>query len=238
MCIEFLIFYRAQGYVQYLNDDVSTKWTPKQVLSELLNADPLADETVSLSVGAQPDLARPPEAMQGMGEDRRFKLKWADTNWNALSSFLHAPTLQQLKDRPPSHDKIVARAHRIAEHLTHVLAAPVHRFVGGQVHILPACSECGKQTVRLAAGVTKAGGFICRTPTCKAIYDLEEDDQHRVGFLLRTMDVECPNCKEIASHKAHHVVPGGKLSCGCGVTMNVIMQLSVEIEEIQRPLET
>jgi len=230
MCIEFLIFDRAQGYVQYLDDDVSTKWTPRQVLTELLNADPHADETVAVAIAAEVEPGKPTGDWKQLGEDRRFKLKWANSNWNALGSYLHAPTLQQLKDGPPSHEEMSKKARAIADHLTHVLAAPIHNVVGGGIFVVQ-CRECDKVTKRLADGVRRQGSFVCRNPACRAVYDVVENGAE-ARFRLRMVDVTCPKCDAVAPFKAHDVVPGRTLVCdGCRAKLRVIEGIGVDLHD-------
>lgn len=148
-CIEYLLLDRLRSYIEYLDDAAMLKWTPKDILRELLKADPDADKRLTLAVGLEATPGEPAKTMHVLGEDRRLKLKWASGNWNALGSFLHAPTLEQQKiGKAPTVETIKKRASEIADHLANILDTPVSNVTGGEVYEL-ACPECQTTTRRL-----------------------------------------------------------------------------------------
>lgn len=211
-CIEYLLLDRLKSYMEYLDDSAMSKWTPKQIVKQLLEVDPNADQTVTLAVGIETTFNEPASDMHILGEDRRLKLKWANSNWNALGSFLHAPSLEQLQSgQSASPDVRKTRTEEIAEHLGHALASPISNLAGGAIYEFD-CPECKKTTRRLVAGVAKDGGFVCKTPECQTIYDVQ-DGAAGPTFTMRMQDFRCGDCGNVAPFRANHVAPGNVLIC-------------------------
>jgi hypothetical protein len=167
-CIEYLILDRFRWYQEYIDDEAAKKWTPKKVIEELLENDPHADTTAQIAVGIEKEYGVPSDDMHVLGTDHRLRLKWANSNWNALGNFLHAPSLDQLTSGAvPSLPVMKARAGDIIAHLTKVLATPVWNVSGGEIFELK-CEDCGIITKRFAAKVEKDQSLTCKTPDCGA----------------------------------------------------------------------
>lgn len=69
--VEFLTYSLLQVYLAEVPEDTVKKWTPREVIGELLNADERADQSVRLSVGLEREPGVPAETMRDMGEECR-----------------------------------------------------------------------------------------------------------------------------------------------------------------------
>lgn len=212
LCIEYLLLNRFQKYRDLIDEDAMSKWTPRQIITELLDADPMADTPVTIAVGPETIPGVPSSDMKVLGEDRRLKMKWANTNWQALGSFLHAPTLHQLEnEKLASVTAMAEKAGEIAKHLEHVLAARVLNFTLTET-ITMTCGECGKVMTRPFHSVTEERGFICRNTLCGAIYNMRKIGKD-YQFQLRQAEIRCPSCNAEFKVKMHQVVEGGRINC-------------------------
>ena len=124
-CIEYITYSQLQVYLKEVPDDTVRKWTPKQIISVLLEVDPDADKSGTLFFGKEFAYGIPAEKMEFFGEDRRFSLDWADKH-NALGNFLHAPTLHQIeKGEFSTKEKILKKARQVANEIDHILSSPI-----------------------------------------------------------------------------------------------------------------
>lgn len=126
MAIEALTYSSLQNYLAEVPNTVMRKWPPKQVLDELLAVDPMADQSRTLAIGRQQEEGILAREMHTLGEDRRFSVKWANRAHNALSSFLHSPTLAQRQRGIGDMDAAArTKAAEVAEELDAVLASRI-----------------------------------------------------------------------------------------------------------------
>lgn len=126
-CIEYIIYDHLKAYIDDVNDDtIDTKWTPKQIIEDLLMINPDADQSFQISIGKQDAVGVPATEMSFLGEDRRFSLQWAYKNYSALGGFLHAPTLRQIKEgKTTTKEKILSKAQEVIKEIDQILASPV-----------------------------------------------------------------------------------------------------------------
>jgi hypothetical protein len=101
--IEALAYDRLQDYLFEISLDAMNGWTPKAVLKELLYTDPDACSPVSLTFGWRPDPDASPQEIP-LGESYPLSAVWANRMHNALSSFLHQPTIKQTTANEPEND--------------------------------------------------------------------------------------------------------------------------------------
>jgi len=112
-CIEYITYSQLLIYLNEVPNETFKKWTPKSIISDLITVDPDADKSVLIFGGIEDKKGIHASKMHFLGEDRRFSLKWANKQHNALGNFLHAPTLQQIeKGEAPTKDKIIHKFDR------------------------------------------------------------------------------------------------------------------------------
>jgi hypothetical protein len=65
------------------------KWTPREVIAQVLEVDPKADKTSTIAIGREEEQGQPSKNMKMLGENRRFTLKWANRSHNGLADVDH-----------------------------------------------------------------------------------------------------------------------------------------------------
>lgn len=219
--VEFLTYSLLQVYLAEVPDDTLRKWTPREVIGELLNADERADQSVRMYVGIERVPGVPAESMQDMGEERRLGRQEIVRFHNAMGNFLHAPTLDQLDagDIPP--DKIRGKADEVLRALEEVLSSRVFNLnFGNFVTFL--CSECQSSIKRKVEGIDPQAGVVCRRRSCGAIFDMREVDGKPV-FSLRQNSGQCPKCEGEWKIPVHRIKAGAIINCQCGVRFELVL---------------
>jgi hypothetical protein len=92
--IEALAYDRLQDYLFEVSLDAMNGWTPKAVLKELLYTDPDACSPTSVTFGWKPNPDADTQEIH-LGDSYPLRPVWANKMHNALSHFLHEPTIRQ-----------------------------------------------------------------------------------------------------------------------------------------------
>lgn len=188
-CIEFLALDRLQAYLKEVADDALKKWTPKEIINEILEVDPQGDSSVSLSYAIKSPSDAEADELKSLGEDRRFSIKWANKSYNTLGNFLHAPTLDQLKSgKSPEANVIQERITAIVKELELVLASPIYGVNFGNFFKLD-CVECGTKIRRRAESIPQSG-LVCSNRACGAVYEVTKTESG-FSYVLKTMPFTC-----------------------------------------------
>ena len=231
-CIEFLALDRLQAYLEEVSNEALAKWTPKDIINEILNIDPQGDKSVSISF-ALDSSAGVSEEPKSLGEDRRFNIKWANKNYNTLGNFLHATTLEQLKSgKEPEKSVIQKRIAAIIEELEAVLASPIHQVNFGNFFQLD-CEECGTKIKRRAESIPPSG-LVCPNRVCGAVYDVTKTD---AGFLyrLKTTSWTC-KCGAVMHFPHNRIKENATFNCpDCNAKHQIILAILPLNEVAARP---
>jgi len=211
--IEYVVFQHFHAYIQEVSDDAMTKWTPKQVIDQMREVDPFADQTAQISFGVETTPGVRPEKMQILGEDRRFPLKWANSSYNALGNFLHAPSLDQIsRGQVASAEIMLAKARDIAKVVAETLDTTItNSNLGSFYHF--SC-VCGQEVKRRKHSFAKDDGVTCRA--CGAVYDVTDDPVGGVRAKLRGAAYTCDSCNTEREVPLHRMKVGNIISCSCG----------------------
>lgn len=215
--IEYLVYQHLEAYFEELGDEAMQKWTPKQVMQEMLAVDPQADQSAMIAIGIEETYGVPAENMSFIGEDRRFSLKWANSNHNALGNFLHAPTLYQLSSgNTPTKEKLRKKINDIFNTLKGIASSPFFNVNFGEFYTLKC--ECGRNIKRRSGSFKHEDGVKC--PSCGTIWDIFSEDkgsiEAKVIFIPRKIDYDCFSCGQNNSIRANKFKEGEELTCRCG----------------------
>jgi hypothetical protein len=187
--IEYLAYQQLEAYLNEVPDDAMRKWTPREVIAQMLEVDPNADKTSTISIGNEEVFGEPSKNMKVLGEDRRFTLRWANRSHNALGYFLHAPTLHQIEtDDLPDEGKMRGKAGEVANVIEHTLATPIYNGNFGVFYDIGCI--CGRQIKRREGSFTKAGGIVCPNTECRAIWDVASEEGTSTGFRRRRQEYQ------------------------------------------------
>lgn len=220
-CIEFLALDRLQAYLEEIPNEALAKWTPKDIINEILDVDPQGDKSVSISFGRESSPGILMEELKSLGEDRRFSIKWANKSHNTLGNFLHAPTLEQLRSgKTPEINVIQQRIKMIVEELDAVLASPVYQVSFGNFFQLD-CEQCGTKIKRRAESIPDSG-LICPNKECRAAYDVKVTEPG-FTYVLKTIPWTCKcGCTMYFPH--NKLKPTAEFDCqACGTKYQIVL---------------
>lgn len=227
LAIEYLAYQQLQAYLAEVPDEAMRKWTPRQVIEQMREVDPNADKSSTLFYGKEETYGVPAKEMSVVGEDRRFSLKWANTNHNALGNFLHAPSLHQLETgQAPSAEKMLRKASEIAATVQHILDTPLFNVNFG-VFFEFNC-DCGGSIKRRDGSFKKRDGIKC--PSCGAIHDVVGEDKAtgQTQFSIRKISYKCETCSSDNWIGVHRLNLGTVLICAnCDAKARIIYSLAL-----------
>lgn len=235
--IEYIIYDQLEAYKDEVSDETLKKWTPKQLIAEMLKVDPYADKnvTVSFAIEDQEGVPASPQNMEVLGTDNRFSMKWANKNHNALGNFLHAPTISQLEtDDLPTAASILPKAKRIAEECEKILSSPIFGVNLGNF-IEFSCEDCGFG-VRKRIEVFQEGLEI-KCPQCRATYGVAPGDKPETCVIKpHKSTYTCKPCGTVNAVGSHRVVSGSIFVCkSCHTKVKVVEQFSLVCLEDKVP---
>lgn len=228
--IEYLAYQQLEAYLNEVPDDAMRKWTPRDVIAQMLEVDPNADKSSTIAVGIEDVPGEGSKDMNVLGEDRRFTLKWANRSHNALGNFLHAPTLHQLETgNVPDHGTMRGKAEEIAAVIEHTLATTIFNVNFGNFYHIDC--PCGRSFKRRVGSFTPEAGIVCPEVKCRAIWDVVSEEGGKVLLKQRQTEYVCPGCNEKRYLMSQKIKPGEIIVCDCGARAEVALTLlSIEGE--------
>jgi len=205
--VELIVANQLSLYREEVLDSTLDRWTPRELITEMRLADVLADQSVSVEVGLSLD------EMHSLGTDHRLSEDWVAKIYNTLGSLLHIPTLKRLLTASKLDvAAITGKALKIVEDCERVLDSPVFNVkFGGYVELT--CVECGSQIRRNRSVLVPGEGVRCRKSDCRAIYDIAEEAEQQVMFVLRKALYRCKRCGADNLEGVHRYVVGTILTC-------------------------
>ncbi len=219
MAIECVTYERAQGYEKELPPREYDVWQPERLMKELLELDPLADASGSVSFGLEDEPGVPAEVMKTLGAEKVFNMKNVKDSYNALGSFLHQPTLRQLnegKDR--NWQRMRQRCDELFLKLEAVLASPIFSVNFGSFTTFHCMNDnCRKEVrKRLPTGQTEVPAPCF---DCGAEHRVTVDSDGQVNVLPVIKEVHCAKkeCRHVLKLFPHERTQGVSWTCpDCG----------------------
>ena len=218
MAMESLTYDRVQAYAEEIPPQELETWQPRKILAFLLQIDPNADRPSTLAVGVEEVPGVPAKELTSMGSEEVLDLRTLKKHYDALGSYLHTSTLKELrKGRGWNPEKLRKRCVQIAKICNQVLASPVWNIRFGSLAILPSCSRCEANPVRVrfprSSESVEASCF-----SCGAGYIVIAENDSQVRWKPRQMVLKCPNpaCEAEAVIWEDEFVVGACWTCeGC-----------------------
>jgi len=214
--LEALAYDLLQDYLFEVSPDAMNGWTPKAVLKELLYTDPDACSPVNLTIGWRPDPNAPPQEIH-LGESYRFSAVWANRMHNALSNFLHQPTIKRAtmsEGETDSRQKSREKADEALQELDRVIASPLSSFRAHRL-VRTRC-KCGSPIARDLEFIE--AGKVVACSACGRLYNCRYDEsRHDFEFWPQQASWTCNDCKTFNSMDAYELKSGTVVECaGCG----------------------
>ena len=218
MAMEALIYERAATYADELGPEQMKTWQPKHLMDRMLEVDPHADQSVTLSYGIEPSYGETPETMTLLGTDHVLKLETLKKHYNALGSYLHTPTIEQIEDNKHHNmQKLRARCEDIVVAIEQVLASRVWGTALSNSGTFN-CVNCETVIKRRLSRTVEHRKIECWE--CGATYTMSHISDGKVHFDPRQLAVPCvvENCETENYIWENEVTPGLKWECHkCGI---------------------
>lgn len=148
MALEALAYERAHAYRKFLAPDQCEAWQPKQVMETLLAIDPNADKGGTLAMGLEEVSGEPAKEMTVVGTENVLSLETILAHYNALGSFLHMPTIKQLRQgRKHDMGKLRRRCNELAEAVQKTLSSGIYNITMS-FEVEFNCARCQERNTR------------------------------------------------------------------------------------------
>ncbi|MES3707359.1 hypothetical protein QC590_03835 [Pseudomonas putida] len=213
MAIESVTYDRALAYKNEFPPHEYETWQPKKVMSVLLEIDSTADSDSTISIGVEPSPGQKPEVMNLLGTEVVFNLKTIKKHYDALGSYLHAPSLRQtVYGAGLDYKKMRKRCEEIAGILERVLASPVFNSTFGVFSSFECC-ECKVRIRRRMPRDKNTLEVDCFD--CLASYTLTRTSDGQVRMDPHQHKMHCANtsCLHITIVLRREIVSGNTWVC-------------------------
>lgn len=194
--MEALVYERVLIYEAELPEPELATWQPRQVFKVLLEIDPTADKSSSWSMAEESSPGVRCEPMMHIGTERVISTKELKQYYDKLGSYLHAPTVKQVRsDSAPTPDRMRECCRKVLEVIDEVLASTIHT-ADIKVASTTECFECGT-TIICRMPREPGEGREVNCTKCDASYRVEPDEGATVIWKPLQVDIECgnPDCE-------------------------------------------
>jgi Zn finger protein HypA/HybF involved in hydrogenase expression len=208
--VEALAYDLLTAYLHEVPLSAFETWQPDKVVKELLQVDPRADRSATISMRKEATATEPAGPWTELGEDRRIKSSRLAKMFHQLGNALHVPTIRQMQKGAAQDNALVrTRAEQLRDELDHVLAAKIWN-AHFSVSVTVACTECETPIKRASSYLDNAKQVRCGG--CGQAFVVERDGEE-YHFVPVKFYWHCDGCgveREIAESKAK---PGLDVSC-------------------------
>lgn len=223
MAIECVTYERAKSYEKELPPTEYDTWQPGKLMKELLEIDPDADASGTLSFGIEEVPGEHAKEMQPLGAEKVFNLDAIKRSYDALGSYLHQPTLKQWSKGGHDLPKARLKFERIANQLDEVLNSSIFNINFGNFTSFQCMNDdCARQIrKRIPRG---SESVIAGCFDCSAQYEITVDGNGQCVARPLVQDVKCanPSCEHALKLFKHELRPGAYWTCtGCGTRSEI-----------------
>jgi len=179
--MEALVYERLLLYETELPEAELATWQPKRVFDVLLELDPNADQSSSLAMAEESSPGVQAGPFKHMGNERVISMKDLKKYYDRLGSYLHAPTVQQLRGGPSiTPEQMRQRCQEVLGIIDGILSSPIWSVDFKTVSKM-ACAECAAAIVCRMPHKTDQGRIVNCT-RCKASYRVEPEEEMQVTW--------------------------------------------------------
>lgn len=218
MAIECVTYERAKSYEEELPPQDYDVWQPGKLMKLLLELEPLADASGTVSFGLEDEPGVPAKKMNSLGSEKVFNMKDIKGSYDALGSFLHQPTLRQLTNGGHDWQKLRSRCDKLVVKLEAVLTSPVFNVNFGTFTTFKCLNEdCGQTVRKRLPGGKSDISTVCFECGAEHVVTADPNGSFTVRPLLQ--DVPCANAQCAHTFKLfkHQIQDGARWACpACG----------------------
>ena len=209
-CVEALAYDLLTVYLHEVPLSAFETWQPDKVMKELLQVDPRADRSATVSMQKEATDTEPTGPWLELGEDRRIKSPRLAKMFHQLGNTLHVPTIRQMqKSEPTDYELVRKRAEQIRAELDYVLAAKIWN-AHFSVSVTIKCTECETPIKRASSYLNSVKQVRCGGCGQAFLAERQGEDYY---FEPVRFYWHCEGCgveREIAESKAK---PGLDVTC-------------------------
>ena len=194
MAIEAITYDRALAYKEEFPPDEYETWQPKKVMAVLLEIDAFADADRAISIGKEVQFGVQAPVMGPLGSERVLNMAAIRQHYDALGSFLHLPSIKQMKDGAVVDTvRLRQRCEQLATLIGEVLASSVFNVNFGNFARFD-CFGCGKP-IRKRVPIEDAD-TAARCFECPATYMITKTEDGQMDIRAKREDLSCgaANC--------------------------------------------
>lgn len=219
MAIECVTYERAKTYEKELPPRDYDVWQPGRLMKELLELDPLADASGTVSFGLEDEPGVPAKEMKTLGSEKVFNMKDIEDSYNALGSFLHQPTMRQLNSgKERNWQKMRERCDELVPKLEAVLASSVFNVNFGIFTTFKCMNDdCGKDIRKRLPSTQSEVPAVCFECGAEHVISVAPEGEHKVRPVVK--DVLCANaeCRHSIKLFRNQLRTGAHWTCpACG----------------------
>lgn len=190
MAIESVTYDRAMAFKDEIPPSEFGTWQPKKLMQLLLDIDPDADQTVTISFSEEITPGVPTKEWHSLGTDKVFNLKSIKAHYDALGSFVHLLSIKQI-EAGQVHDfkKLRTRCDAIVAQIDEVLASPIYNMrLRGLVTLN--CMRCEQPVRKNFPHSAEAVQAKCLE--CGASYEIKKaNEPGKAEWFSNTVDFKC-----------------------------------------------
>lgn len=219
MAIESVTYERVQSYRDEIPQAEYRTWQPKKLMQLLIDIEPRADKGSGIAYGIEKVPGVAAKEMTSLGTEQVFGLRAIKAHYDALGSYVHMPTLNQLEEvGEPDLAKLHERCLTIIMLLDGVLSSPVFNINFGTFSSIACMNpDCGKTVRRRIPTGQSALSAACLD--CGMDYKLSVDADGQCVWRPVLEDVLCPgpSCEVVFRVSPGELKAGRRLVChACG----------------------
>ena len=173
--------------------------------------------------------------MKNAGSEKSITVSYIKTHYDALGSYLHRPTLKQIKKGKISDPlKLRKKCNAVVDIIDKVLSSTVHNINFGVFAELDECSKC-KQSIRHRIPHNMTDPVNARCFGCNAEYQITDTGYGKILWSPNMEEIKCPteSCDSAIALWADEIKPGTCWVCK-KCNEKFIIQLSIVKDAISK----
>jgi hypothetical protein len=189
--VEALTYDRAALYKDDFPPSEYETWQPRLLMSQLLEIDPSADQDCTIAIGGEERSGVRAAEMDVLGTEKVFNMQMLKQHYDALGSYLHVPTLKQVKSgNHVDQEKLRARCETVAASVTNVLSSEIFN-ADLKIYSELDCVYCGTKIRKRLPRERPEIPATCFG--CKNTYTLRDRGNGEVSWEPDQTELRCAN---------------------------------------------
>lgn len=197
MALESLVYERALNYKNELSPKKLSTWQPKKLLDLLLQIDPFADQSCSVSFAVEDEASPTDSTYKTLGNQRLLSLKEIKKYYDKTGSYLHTKTIEQSNRPSASPSKIRSLCIELVALIDEVLSSSIINF-DFRSTASTTCQECKNKIIRrLTPDISE---LIANCINCSASYRVTISKKEQVCWEPLQKEINCQSKDCDGSH--------------------------------------